>query len=137
MKAGHEFDRNVALQLYERMDKNYDNKVSREEFINTFLEAEEILAFKIENSKKYIEDYQTQKRNAISRLEEIKKTETLNSYGIMDDSVLTVNVIEAHNLGTGGLSDIIPYCLLKIDNVHFTTSEVHSISPLWNETFSL
>jgi hypothetical protein len=119
------------------MDKNYDNKVSRDEFINTFLEAEEILAFKIENSKKYIEDYQTQKRNAITRLEEIKKTETLNSYGIMDDSVLTVNVIEAHNLGVGGFSDIIPYCLLKVENVHFTTTEVHSANPLWNETFSL
>lgn len=119
------------------MDKNYDQKITREEFINTFLEAEEILNFKIENSKKYIEDYQTQKRNAISRLEEIKRTEVMNSYGIMEDSTLSVNVIEGHNLGSRGDMDIIPYCFLAVGEENYTTNEVHSANPLWNDNFSL
>ena len=39
------------------MDKNYDGKVDVDEFIKVFWEAEEILQTKIENSKKFIEDY--------------------------------------------------------------------------------
>jgi len=39
------------------MDKNYDGKVEADEFIKVFLEAEEILQSKIENSKRFIDDY--------------------------------------------------------------------------------
>ena len=39
------------------MDKDYDGKITVDEFIKVFLEAEEILRSKIENSRKYLEDY--------------------------------------------------------------------------------
>jgi hypothetical protein len=39
------------------MDKNYDGKVETDEFIKVFLQAEEILQSKIENSKRFIDDY--------------------------------------------------------------------------------
>ena len=116
------------------MDKNYDGKITRDEFIKTFLEAEEILLFKIENSKKYIEDYKLQRKNAVNRLDEIKRTEVLNSYGIMEDSVITITIIEGHNLGYG---EIIPYCSLKCGREHYQTNTSNSGNPTWNETFSL
>lgn len=124
----------MATQLYERMDKNYDGKITRDEFIKTFLEAEEILLFKIENSRKYIEDYRVQRQNAIARLDEIKRTEVLNSYNIMEDSVINITVMEGHNLGYG---DIIPYCILKCGREHYQTNTSNSSNPSWNETFSL
>ena len=57
-----------------------------DEFIKVFLEAEDILKSKIENSKKYLQDYNRQRREAAQKLEEIKRTEKLNQYGIMEGS---------------------------------------------------
>ena len=122
------------MQLYERMDKNYDGKITRDEFIKTFLEAEEILLFKIENSKKYIDDYRLQRQNAVNRLDEIKRTEVLNSYLIMEDSVVTITVIEGHNLGYG---EIVPYCVLKCGRENYQTNTANGGNPSWNETFTL
>ncbi len=39
------------------MDKDFNGAVSIDEYIKVFLEAEDILKSKIENSKKYLEDY--------------------------------------------------------------------------------
>jgi len=39
------------------MDKNYDGKVDVDEYIKVFLEAEEILQTKVDNSKKFIDEY--------------------------------------------------------------------------------
>lgn len=122
------------MQLYERMDKNYDGKITRDEFIKTFLEAEEILLFKVENSRKYIEDYKLQRQNALQRLDEIKRTEVLNSYGIMEESVVNITVIEGHNLGYG---DMVVYCTLMCGRENYQTNTSSSGNPTWNETFSL
>ena len=47
------------------MDKNYDGKISIEEFINVFMKANEILVDKIEKSRNYVKDYQKSKQDAI------------------------------------------------------------------------
>jgi hypothetical protein len=39
------------------MDKDHNGYVSIDEWIKVFLEAEDILKSKIDNSKKYLEDY--------------------------------------------------------------------------------
>jgi hypothetical protein len=39
------------------MDKDNNGLITVDEYIKVFLEAEDILKSKIENSKKYLEDY--------------------------------------------------------------------------------
>ena len=56
-KCNDYFDRSVAEQLCERLNKDHSGNVSIEEFINIYLQAEDILRSKIENSKQYLQDY--------------------------------------------------------------------------------
>jgi len=128
-QAGKVFDKDVFAQLYERMDKNYDGKISRDQFIQVFFEADEILLFKIENSKKYIEDYKLQQQNARTRLNDVKKTEVLNTYGIMTDSVVTISFIEWNNTENANA-----YCVLKCGKENYQSE---ASKDKWNETFSL
>jgi len=48
------------------------------EFINVFQEAEEVLKNKIENSRKYLEEYSKSRREAANKLEEVRAIETYN-----------------------------------------------------------
>lgn len=72
----------MADQIFERMDKNNDGRVSIDEFIKVFLEAEDILKQKIENHKKMIDENQKSMIEATNKLNEAKRTERKNQYGI-------------------------------------------------------
>ena len=67
-----------------------------------------------------------------------KGSEQLNEYGIMHGSILTVHVVEARELApmdVDGSSD--PYAILKIeDQVIETNVKSHTLSPVWNESFT-
>ena len=120
------------------MDKDYDGRITADEFIKVFMEAEEILRNKIDNSKKYLEDYNRQRREAAQKLEEIRNTEVTNSYGVMEGSNLTLTVCEAQNVKGGdwaGSCD--PYCVVKVGNNQQQTKVLHSLNPSWNENFTL
>ena len=53
-KCKREFDRDVAFQLFERMNKDLEQRVSVDEFIKVWLQAEDILKQKIDGCKKYL-----------------------------------------------------------------------------------
>lgn len=90
---GH-FDRDVGNQLYEKMDKDYDGRITVDEFINVFLEAEDILNLKIKELRGSIEDQHRQRNEAFMKLEEIKNSENLNEYGICQNSQLQVIALQ-------------------------------------------
>ena len=121
------------------MDKDLDGRVTVDEFIKVFLEAEDILINKCENSKKYLEEHLRQRKEAAAKLEEVRRTERLNSYGIMDDSILTVDVIEAKELVAldwDNSSD--PYVILTSGaNQAQTKVADKSLNPRWGEQFNL
>lgn len=51
-KGKKQFDRSVAQQLYDRIDKDFSGKVTVKDFANVFLEAEDILRSKSDNTRK-------------------------------------------------------------------------------------
>lgn len=53
-QTGTSFDREIAEQLSERMQKDYLGKMTIDSFIQVFLEAEEILQSKICNSREVL-----------------------------------------------------------------------------------
>lgn len=82
------------------MDKDYDGRVTVDEFINVFLEAEDILSLKIKDLRNSIEDLHRQRNEAFIKLEEIKSSESLNSYGIAQNSHLQVIAVQINQTQT-------------------------------------
>jgi len=80
------------------MDKDYDGRITVDEFINVFLEAEEILNAKIKEIRNIIEDQHRQRNEAFMKLEEIKNTENLNNFGICQNSILNVTAVQINDL---------------------------------------
>jgi len=106
LNEGRQFDRGVAVQLYDRMDQNHDGYVTVEEFVKVFMEAEDILKQKIEKAEIYLQDFQKQKQEALQKLEELKRVEQLNQYGVMVGSVLTVTVVEVQDLPLHSVQEV-------------------------------
>jgi hypothetical protein len=50
--GGRKYDRVIADEIWDKMDKNRDNLVTINEFINIYVLAEEILHEKIRRTKK-------------------------------------------------------------------------------------
>lgn len=80
--------------------------------------------------EKVIEEYKSQ-------LAEARDTERKNKFGIMDDSTLTVTVIEGIDLKAmdyNGMSD--PYCILQIeDQIERTRTQTNTLNPTWHQEF--
>lgn len=127
------------MQLYERMDKNNDGQVTIDEFKKVFVEAIEILHNKVETCLKYISDYKQSKEQALLKLDEVKQTEVLNSYGIMDGSTLTLFILEANGIrpmDDGRTSD--PFVVVECEGSKKTTAVVEkTTNPVWNESHIL
>lgn len=117
------------------MDKNYDHKVSVDEFVKVYLEAEDVLKNKIENSKKAVKEYQQQKKEALKRLEEAKRTESLNPYGIQQDAHVQVTVLDAQNIKVDGYSPIL--CQIELRGDRQITKGANPPDPIWNQNFQL
>ena len=121
------------------MEKTYNGKITINEFIKVFLEAEEILKTKIVNCKTFLQDYSSQRREAIQKLREIENNEKLNSFGIMSNSYLNIIVIEARNSANFYPVNFQPSIVLSFGNISKETKiDInHNNSLVWNEDFSL
>ena len=121
------------------MDKDYDGKITLLEFINVYLEAEEVLRNKIENSRLGIQDFFKKKQEASLKLEESLRIERLNSFGIMEGSTLNLTIIQAQNLKRDDMNynDINTYVICNCGDQKFQTNTSNSFNPVWNENFVL
>lgn len=75
--------------------------------------------------KDHIPEAKQAREEAQKRLQTLKRTERLNEHGIMEGSMLKIQVIEARDLigkGLGGLSN--PYASLSIEKDRFETKYI-------------
>lgn len=70
------------MQLFEYMN-NRGTKYTMDAFIETYIEAEQMLVSKIEKSKQNIQDFIHQKTEAEMKLRQVQMHEVLNEYGVM------------------------------------------------------
>ncbi len=117
------------------MDQNYDQKVSIEEFIKVFLEADNILTMKVENCKKIIRECNIDKNESVNKMEECKRIEILNNQGISNDSFISVNVIEFKSKKQ--LERLQLYVTIQLGNSKVQTNLSKLDLPFWNENFNL
>ena len=137
-KAGGNFDEALCQDLFSSMDQNQDSAVSLDEFIWSYVQAEETFQTRIAQLERQIADNTAHLEEAKRKCMEAAKTETKNQFGIMVGSVLTVNVREAKNLkpmDTGGTSD--PYVILSCERQRIETKYIpNDLNPVWDEIFT-
>jgi C2 domain/EF-hand domain pair len=136
--SGKPFDRAIALELFEHMDKNSDGEITVNEFIKTYIEADEILRKKIETGKLNKEYYLKQYEDSIKKAEEAKATERFTAAGITQGSVCHVFVLEGKsNRPAYGGSQSAFYVEVSLDRQGAQKTKVLSgIDPQWNEKFT-
>lgn len=71
----------------------------------------------------------------------LKKTEKLNEFGIISDSILNLTLFGAFNLNyenvkyKGNLFN--PYCVIQCGETKIISSISNGINPLWNELYEM
>lgn len=99
------------------------------------MEAEDILKQKIEKAEIYLQDFQKQKQEAIQKLEELKRVEQLNQYGVMVGSILTVTVMEIQDLPLTAIQEV--YVKVSVDDSTFQTEVMrYTGKASFNESFT-
>ncbi|CAD8043358.1 unnamed protein product [Paramecium primaurelia] len=93
-KSHGTFDNSIALQLHQQVIQHYQ-KLTINNFINVYLQAETILNNKIDKARIEIQNLTMTKQQSSQALLNIKKQEQLNKYGIMEDSILMINHVHA------------------------------------------
>ena len=119
-------------------DHHSDDRISKVEFCDTYIELNIFFhdrvyenEFKAKEINKAIAEYDIQ-------LKEAQDKEKKNKYGIMDDSTLTVTVVEGVDLKAmdfNGVSD--PYCILNLEGqIEQTKYQKNTLNPVWDQTFT-
>jgi len=115
-RQGSDFDENLCYELFAKMDKNNDSIVTTQEFLWSYVDAEDIIMKRIKELRKQIQDKAKQMEECKKKMVQARAVEQMNQHGIMKGSILTVNVIAGQDLipmDTNGASD--PYVILECD----------------------
>ena len=68
--GGNPYDRDIGNQIFERMDKNINGEVTVNDFIDIFMQAEEILKDKIQRTKTDFLEYKEEREEVCYDLEQ-------------------------------------------------------------------
>ncbi|OMJ94327.1 hypothetical protein SteCoe_2527 [Stentor coeruleus] len=122
--------------IFESMDANKDGQVSIEEFINTYLNQVDGLSEAVARFRQKILEKRRDLESTNNQLEEAMKSERINSWGIMEGSLLTVRVVEAQNLVSfSGKPSA--YVNLLCERQQIATNIIkNERNPNWDESFS-
>ena len=129
----------MADELFDRMDKDHNNKVTVDEYIKVFIQAEEALNNKIQKLHENFREYQLEHDKVLNDFNTIVEIEKLNEFGIMFGSVLDVRILNASDLRVQNMNhyNSMTYCLLSCASRKFQTKLSDQENPVWNESFTL
>jgi len=121
------------------MDKDHNNKVTVDEYIKVFIQAEEVLMNKIQKISTNLAEYQSEHEKVMNDYKNIIEIEKLNEFGIMFGSVLDISIINSSDLRVQNFDshNLMAYCLLSCSSRKFQTKLSNYMNPVWNESFTL
>lgn len=134
-KQGNQFDLGLCQDLFARMDKNHDNEISLEEFVESYVEIEELIVRQVRALGKDIKKSRNEIEETSEKLKKAAASERTTSVGIMQGSVLTVTVKSARDLFLGA-SDANNFVVLQCNGQSVETGTVAGLFPTWDESFS-
>ena len=131
-----EVEESYVRTIFESMDLNHDGQVSSDEFLNVYLEQVNGISEAIAKLKQQIQEKKRDLDSLKEQLEEAKVSERINSWGIMEGSLLTVRVVEAQNLNTlTGKPSASTHLLCEKQQIS-TKVLRNERNPNWDETFT-
>lgn len=131
-----ELDEDYIGTIFESIDRNHDNQLSIEEFIEGYLEQVNGLTEALTAFRNNQTDKRKAKEKLLKELEENLLREQINQHGIMEGSQLVVKVVEAQNLNLGS-SKPNPYVELKCESQRIRTTVTQANrNPSWEESFT-
>jgi C2 domain/EF-hand domain pair len=137
-KQGENFDETLCKDIFSRMDKNYDGVVTLEEFVESYVEIEDLILRQIKVVTKEIKKCKGEVEENRNKIKKAEKTEFLGALGIMKGSVVTVGIKSAQNLypcTTDGLAN--PYVIVECGDHKIETSILYNtLNPIWQEVYS-
>lgn len=108
---GKPVDRAPIADIFNAFDADHNGKVDLNEFVDGYFYKQVDGEIRLKELLEMVEE-DTQKMEEIEKkLEEVKKTEVPNSYGIMENSPLSISVIEARDLPRGTVN---PYVVIQV-----------------------
>ena len=118
------------------MQKDVSGRILVDEFIRVYIEAQDFLTQNIFQTEQQLQDYEVQKLDAIEKLNELRHEEALNKYGIMEGSILTVQVLELKQLGRAQGKDV--SVIIRCGENTFQTEALHYNDGMtWDEQFKM
>ncbi len=133
-----EFDDEMIDAIFDNLDKDQNGRVSKDEFCKGYIDVENFFKETVEACKEKALELNKIKTEYEQQLQEAMRTEVVNKYGIMENSVLTASVIEARDLKPmdfEGISD--PYVMLECSGQTCQTKYHKStLNPIWEESFT-
>lgn len=131
-----ELDEEYISTIFQSIDRNHDNQLSIDEFIEGYLEQVNGLTEALSEMRNEQAEKMKHRERIMKELEENLQREKENSYGIMEGSQLVVTVVEAQNLNLGAGKPN-PYVELKCESQRIRTAAVSgNRNPSWEETFT-
>ena len=132
------FDEALCRDLFSKMDKDNDNQISLDEFVDSYTDTEEKLIKRIKQLKNEIQKHKESLTSNQEKIPRAQKQEVFNSSGIMIGSELRICVISAKELtpaNTKGTAN--PFIVLQFENLKFATQvKSDNLNPVWNESFN-
>jgi len=117
------------------MDSDRNGYVQISEFVYMYYSKQRELKDHISELEIEKKKQEVQRVTMADRLKQERMKERVNEYGLDQDAVLQVRVVEARNLmamDINGKSD--PYVVLSVGNETFKTKIIDSnLNPVWNE----
>lgn len=135
-EINNEVEEEYVRTIFDSMDSNHDGAVSIDEFLASYLLQVNGLSEVVAKYRQQIIEKRRELASLNEQLVEATKTERMNSWGIMEGSLLTVRVIEAQNVAsfTGKPS---AYVNLLCERQQIATKIIkNDRNPNWDETFS-
>lgn len=137
-KTKSRFDRAIADELFDHMDKDQNQNITINEFIRVYIEADEMLQKKIATAKANLINYKRQQEEYLKKAQEERAVERPNQYGIAHDSAIYVTVVEASLTNMVGAPSN-PYVEISLDDQQRlkTRAVQGGKQPMWDEKVSL
>jgi Ca2+-dependent lipid-binding protein len=120
------------------LDDDGSGTIYLDEFIQNYFERQKVIKERIIQLEEDIKVHVESREKLISKLKDQRIKERLNAYGIDEDAILSVRIIEARDLtpmDITGKAD--PYCVLKFGGQTQKSNFIkQELNPVWNEVFT-
>jgi len=104
-------DREPIEMIFQAFDLNNDGRVELNEFVEGYFIKQVEDEMRMNELEAMVEEDSLKMEEIKSKLEEVKASEVLNAYRIMENSPLSISIVEARDLPKGTVN---PYVVISV-----------------------